>query len=277
MSACLYEIVPIASVLRTTTAAFALFSVTMASEPPTSAAPTDDVSISMVIAKNHFITLPEEVKEYVVKFLFCPDSSSNNTEVANTHYDILHCITHLYPKAQVFDNFRKTMKEFPLLKTFDADIHHFKLQFVKANPNKEHNAIYLTFHHIQSSVSISKIQKNSKVAELLSKQNTRLTVHLWKEDKTQIMNLGFYVNVDPSNVTKEYFEEHIRTKISECTCCDKKIPKFHSGFSSPFVIEEGGTRTSTKAYDLQCKQSNAKDLITLLQETYKTDPQFVFH
>ena len=43
------------------------------------------------------------------------------------------------------------------------------------------------------------------------------------------------------------------------------------------MIEEGGTRTSTKAYDLQCKQSDAKDLITLLQETYKTDPQFVFH
>ena len=43
------------------------------------------------------------------------------------------------------------------------------------------------------------------------------------------------------------------------------------------MIKEGGTRTSTKAYDLQCKQSDAKDLITLLQDTYKTDPQFVFH
>ena len=170
------------------------------------------------------------------------------------------------------------MKEFPLLKTFDAYICHFKLQFVKANPNKKWNAIYLTFHRIQSSVSISKIRKNSEVAELLSKQNTHPTVHLWKEDETQITNLGFYVKVDPSNITKEYFEERIHMKISECTCRDKKkIPKFHCGFSSPFVIEEGDTRTSTKAYDLQCKQSDAKDLITLLQETYKTDPQFVFH
>ena len=83
-------------------AAFALFSVTMASELPTSAAPTDDVSVSMVIAENRFITSPDEVKEYVVKFLFRPDSSSKNTEVAKTHYDILHCITHLYPEAQVF-------------------------------------------------------------------------------------------------------------------------------------------------------------------------------
>ena len=98
------------------------------------------------------------------------------------------------------------------------------------------------------------------------------------EDETQIANLGFYVKVDPSNVTKDHFEECIRTKISECTRHDKKkIPQFHCGFSSPFVIEEGGTRTSTKVYDLQCKQSDAKYLITLLQDTYKTNPQFVFH
>ena len=250
----------------------------MASEPPTSAAPTNDVSISMAIAKTCFITSPDKVKEYVAKFLNCPDSSSNNTEVAKTHYGILRCITHLYPDAQVFDNFGKTMKEFPLLKTFDAYIRHFKLQFVKANPNKKHNTISLTFHNIQSSVSISKIRKNFKVPELLSKQNTRLPVHLWKEDETQITNLSLYVNVDPSHATKEYFEERIRTKVSECTRHHKKkIPKFHCSFSSPFVIEEGGTRTSTKAYDLQCRQSDAKDIITLLQEPYKTDPQFVFH
>ena len=258
--------------------AFALSPATMAYEPLTSTATTDDVGVSTAMAENRFLTLHDKVKEYVVKFLFRLNTSSNNTEVAQTHYNILRCITHLYPEAQVFDNFGKTMKEFPLLKTFDAYLHHFKLQFVKANPNKKHNAIYLTFHHIRSSVSISEIPKNSEVAALLSKQNMCFTIHLWKEDETQIANLGFYIRVDPSNITKEYFEERVRTKISECTRRDKKkIPQFHCGFSSPFMIEEGGTRTSTKAYDLQCKQSDAKDLITLLQDTYKTDPQFVFH
>ena len=259
-------------------AAFALSPPTMASEPLTSTAPTDDVSASTTMAENRFLTSHDKVKEYVVKFLFRPNTSSHNTEVAQTHYNILCCITHLYPEAQVFDNFGKTMKEFPLLKTFDAYLRHFKLQFVKANPNKKRNAVYLSFHRIRSSVSISEIRKNSEVAALLSKQNTRLTVHLWKEDETQIANLGFNVKVDSSNVTKEYFEERVCTKISESTHRDKKkIPQFHCRISSPFVIEEGGTRTSTKAYDLQCKQSDAKELITLLQETYKTDPQFMFH
>ena len=136
----------------------------------------------------------------------------------------------------------------------------------------------MKFHRIRSSVSISEIRKNSEGVALLSKQNTYLTVHLWKEDKTQIANLDFYVKGDPTNVMKEFFEERIRIKISDCSRRDKKkIPQFHCGFSSPFMIEEGGTRTSTKAYDLQCKQCDAKDLITLIQDTYKTDPQFVFH
>ena len=146
---------------------------------------------------------------------------------------------------------------------------------MKANSNKKRNAIYLSFHRIHSSISISEIRKNSEVAALLSKQNTCLTVHLWKEDETQITNLGFYVKVNPSNVTKEYFEERVCTKISESTHRDKKkIPQFHCRFSSPFVIEEGGTRTSMKAYDLQCKQSDTKELITLLQENNLCSTKF---
>ena len=123
-------------------AAFTLSQATMAYDPLTSTAPTNDVSVSTIKAENRFLTLHNKVKEYVVKFMFWPNNSSHNTEVAQTHYNILHCITHLYPEAQVFNNFGKTMKEFPLLKTFDAYLHHFKLQFVKANPNKKRNALF---------------------------------------------------------------------------------------------------------------------------------------
>ena len=172
-------------------AAFALSPPTMAYDPLTSTAPTGDVSVSTTMAENCFLTSHDEVKDDVVKLLFRPNTSSHNTKVAQTHYNILCCMTHLYPEAQVFDNFGKTLKEFPLLKTFVAYLCHFKLQFGKANPNKKCNAIYLSFHRICSSISISKIRKNSEVVALLSKQNTCLTVHLWKEDETQIANLGF--------------------------------------------------------------------------------------
>ena len=113
------------------------------------------------------------------------------------------------------------MKEFPLLKTFDAYLRHFKLQFVKANPNKKHNAIYFTFHRIGSSISISEICKNSEVMALLSKQNMRLIIHLWKEDKTQIVNLGFYAKVDPSNV-RILRRTHSHENLSEYSSRQKR-------------------------------------------------------
>ena len=118
-------------------AAFALSPMTMANNPLTSTAPTNDVSISMTLAEKHFLTSHDEVKEYVVKFFSQLNTSSHNIEMVHTHYNILCCITHLYPDTQVFDNFGKTMKEFPLIKTFDAYLRHFKLQFIKANPNKK--------------------------------------------------------------------------------------------------------------------------------------------
>ena len=129
----------------------------MAYKPLTSTATNDKCQHLHGHGRELFLTLHDEVKEYVVKFLFRPNTSSNNTEVVQTHYNILHCIAHLYPETQVFDNLGKTMKEFPLLKTFNAYLCHFKLQFVKANPNMKCKAIYLMFHHIQSSVSISEI------------------------------------------------------------------------------------------------------------------------
>ena len=231
------------------TSAIALSPHTMAYVPLTSTALPDNESISTTMAENHFLTLHDEVKEYVVKFMFQPNTSSQNTKMAQTlrHTPLHHSSL---PRSTNVRQLLENHERIPLLKTFDAYLRHFKFQFVKANSNNKSYAIYLAFHRIRSSLSISEIHKNLEVAAILSKQNTCLTVHLWKEAETQITNLGFYVIVDPSIVTKEYFEERVHMKISKSTRRDKKkIPQFHCGFSSSFVIEEGGTRTSTKAYN----------------------------
>ena len=51
-------------------AAFTLSPMTMAYDPLTSIAPTNDFSVSMTNVENCFLTSHDEVKEYVVKFLF---------------------------------------------------------------------------------------------------------------------------------------------------------------------------------------------------------------
>ena len=53
--------------------------------------------------------------------------------------------------------------------------------------------------------------------------------------------------------------------------------KFKCGCLSLFVINNDRTQIVTKAHSLQCHQHDVKDLIKLLQNTYKSDPCFVFH
>ncbi|KAL7574196.1 hypothetical protein ACA910_014871 [Epithemia clementina (nom. ined.)] len=238
----------------------------------------DDRSESTNVIINRTIDQRGEVKEYVVKFLFKPTASGKNTEVASTHFAVLQAIQEIYPETTIFDNFGNTLSKIQALKSYDAYLRHFKLQYVKPNETKKRGAIYMCFHRIRSSVPISEIRRHSTIATLLSKVNTRLTVHQWSEDDTRISTLGFHVGVDPSNFLKEHFEEKVRSQISQATGRAKKhIPRFQCGFSSPFFVDAHGHRTSTKSYDIQCRQKDAKDLIQLLRQTYHNSPTFVFH
>ena len=133
-------------------------------------------------------------------------------------------------------------------------------------------------HRIISPVSISESRRHSTVADLLKQVNTRLTTHKWSEDDTRISNLGFHVNVDPSNFLSEEFEESVRQTIRSKTNKPlNNIPRFQCVYTSPFVFREDGTRISTKSYDIQCRQQDAKEMLELLKTTYKDDPSFIFH
>lgn len=240
----------------------------------------DEISIATVAADNCSTTTRTETKEYVVKFLFRPSNDNTNAHVAKTHYTILRAISQIYSDTPltIFDNFGRTMASFPALKSYDAYMRHFKLHYVKGNETKRRKPIYLVYHRIHSSVPLSEIRRNEVIFTLLRKVNTIMTTHMWKEDETHISNLGFHVGVDPSNFIKEYFEERIRNQISQATKRSKdKIPRFQCCYSSPRTIDDYGDRISTKTYDLQCNQKDAKLLINLLKQTYTTNPSFIFH
>ena len=138
---------------------------------------------------------------------------------------------------------------------------------------------YYALHRIRSKIPISEIRKHADVASRLSKVKGRMTLHPWSEDDLRISNLGFFVGIDPSNVLNEEMVESIHKQIFRETNISKnKIPKFMCGFSTQFVIDdETKLRTSTKAYDIQCRQDNAKTLIEILQRTYMRSPNFIFH
>ena len=238
----------------------------------------DDSSVATAEAENRNITYTKETKEYVAKFMFKPKNEGSNSEVADTHYKILKSIKDIYPDVKIYDNYNVELNKFPAMKNYAEYLRHFNLQFVKQNDKKNRKPLYLCFHRIVTPVSLSEIRRHTLIATLLSKVNTNMTTHLWKEDETRIANLGFHVGVDPSNHLKEDFENTVRTKIASITHKNiKKIPRFQCAFTSPFLIDENGNKTSSKSYDIQCRQQDAAELIKLLQLTYQTNPTFIFH
>jgi hypothetical protein len=238
----------------------------------------DDISVATATAENRNIVYTKEPKEYVAKFVFKPKNSETNTEVAKTHYKLLQAIKEIYPDVKIFDSYNEEINKFPTLKSYAEYLRHFNLQFVKQNEKKNRKSLYLCFHRIITPVSLSEIRRHTIIATLLSKVNTQLTTHLWKEDETRIANLGFHVGVDPSNHLKEDFENSIRKKIAAVTNRNiKNIPHFQCAFTSPYLMDENGNKTSSKSYDIQCRQQDAAELIKLLQQTYQVNPTFIFH
>ena len=238
----------------------------------------DNTSVATDTAENRNISYANEPKEYIAIFLFQPKNSGNNTDVAQTHYKILQEIKSIYPEVQVFDNYNEEINEFPPLKNYAEYLRHFNLQFVKHNEKKNRKSLYLCFHRIVTPISLGEIRRHTVISSLLRKVNTRLTTHLWKEDETRIANLGFHVGVDPTNFVKEDLEHTVRQKIAEKTQKNiKNIPRFQCAFTSPYLIDSDGNHTSSKSYDIQCKQQDAAELIKLLQKTYQEKPTFIFH
>ena len=239
----------------------------------------DDISVVTASAENRYIQPSSEKKEYVIKFLFRPKKEGDNTEVARTHFAILKTINENYnDTTDIFDNFGQKMIKFSALKSYDQYLRHYKLQYVKGNPHKNRPPIYLVFHRINSSVSISELRKHTVISALLQKVNTRMSTHIWLEDETRISNIGFFVTIDPGNKLKVQSEEDIKKEISAATGRPiKKIPRFQCVFSSPYQMQDDGSKVATKSYDLQCRQQDAKDIVKILHATYKDNPKFIFH
>lgn len=252
----------------------------MAPPPNISNHLSDEISIATATADNRPQATNDDLREYVVKFLFRPSNDKSNTHVAKTHHTILRAMHQIYAESnlKIFDNYGRSIDSFPTPKSYEGYLQHYKLHYVKGNPEKHRKPIYLVFHRIHSPVPLSELHRNEIISDLLRKVNTTMQLHHWNKDEPNIANLRFHVGVDPSNFLKEYFEERIRNLISQVTKRPKtKIPRFQCCYSSPFLIDEYGSQIATKSYDLQCQQQDAQLLLKMIQQTFAKNPSFILH
>ena len=231
-----------------------------------------------VTAVYHPIPYEGEEKEYTIKFVFSPDDDKNKS-IALLHYNILYSISQVFPEVKIYDN-RGTKLNKKKLESFtavSAYLRHFDLHYSKGNEKKGRKPMYIVIHRFLSKISISEIRRHDSVHEKLRLGKAKMTQHLWNENETRISNLGFFVGYDPSNIpADEMVESVILEIIAKTNKARKKIPKFKCNYSSPF-FKHGDDEYKTKAFNLQCRQHDAKDLLELLQQTYVEDPKFIFH
>ena len=169
-------------------------------------------------------------------------------------------------------------KRLDSIKNYNEYKRSFNLHYSKGNKIKHRTPIYIVIHRITSKIPIGEIRRHTAIASLLSKIRARMNVHQWTEDDVCISNLGFFVGFNPSNILSDQMTKLVKSRICQVTGIEKKkIPKFTCGLASPFTINRHGRRISTRAFDVQCRQKDARTLIRLMQQSYTDDASFVFH
>jgi hypothetical protein len=85
--------------------------------------------------------------------------------------------------------------------------------------------------------------------------------HPWTKAITDIVLLGFLVNIDPVNHPKDFVGDKIKAKFEkEANRADHQIPSFKVVMSSPSHTQDD-YRLWTKSYHLQVERENAKTMI----------------
>ena len=238
----------------------------------------DDRSVATEVRANEIIIPNTNVNEYTIEFNFAPRSDKANNFVARCHYDLLHLMKRTFADIELFDNNGNSINFRKQMKTFKEHATRFKLHYLRGNEKKQRSNIFLIFHRIQTALSVNEIRQHHDIQQFLMNNNIKINDHEWDETETRISNLGFLVKIDPSNYLRSEFENVLRGKIATATKLPiTKIPKFKCRYSSPFLYLNDNRRLSTKAYNLEVPQDNAKAMIKMLKTTFAKDPYFVFH
>ncbi|TAD88425.1 MAG: hypothetical protein EAY75_05425, partial [Bacteroidetes bacterium] len=120
----------------------------------------------------------------------------------------------IFPSVKIFDNHGEHIKDFSAFHSTEDYESHFNLHFRKGNTQKRRDSVYSIYHRLHTPIPIRDIRNHRKLQNLLKHHNTRMTLHAWNEDEHDIVNLGFFVNVDPTNFLREDFEEFVGTTIA---------------------------------------------------------------
>ena len=215
--------------------------------------------------------------EKCVKFTFRVADDDEASSVAMGHFLVLKAIYDAFgDEVRIYNNQNERLTKFKL-PSHVAYMRHFTMHHRQQNQRLKRKATYQVFHRFQTSVSLSSIRKQQQVRDLLATYHGNLSFHAWTEDVTDVVSLGFFTGVDPTNFLSHDYESCITTEICAGTGKKGGIPNFKVIMSSPSANLDARTRLRTKSYDLQVQRKDAKRMSDVLQDAYKSNPKFIFY
>jgi hypothetical protein len=165
-----------------------------------------------------------------IKFLFRVATNKEASTVAQGHFHILKAINDAFGSEVIItDNANKRVTEFKLT-GFPEYQRKFKVHHGQGNDKQQRKRkpSYTVIHHVYTSISLTTIRKQAQVSQYLRMYKGSMMYHQWTEDITDIVSLGFLVNIDPVNHPKDSVEDKIKTKFQkEARCADHQIPTYY--------------------------------------------------
>jgi hypothetical protein len=231
-----------------------------------------------VMGANSTFQAPK-MTEKCIKFVFRVNNNEEASTVAQGHFQILKAINDAFGSEVIItDNANEQVTTFKLT-GFPEYQRKFKIHHRQGNDKQQRKRkpSYTVIHRIYTSISLTTIRKQAQVSQYLRMYKGSMMYHPWTEDVTDIVSLGFLVNIDPVNHPKEFVEEKIKAKFKkEAKCADHQIPTFKVVMSSPSHTQDD-QRLWTKSYDLQVERKNAKPMIRIIKQAYAVSKDFIFY
>jgi hypothetical protein len=246
---------------------------------PSEPAPTtsDDASQATLNIRITSVVKPDPFIEKCIKFTFRVADNDEASSVSMGHFLVLKAIYDAFgDEVRIYNNQNERLHKFKL-PSHVAYMRHFTMRHRQQNQRLKRKATYQVFHRIQTTVALSSIRKQQQVRDLLTTYHGNLSFHAWSEDVTDVVSLGFFTGVDPTNYLSQDYESSISTELMHGIGARGGIPKFKVIMSSPSANLSVKTRLRTKSYDLQVERKDAKAMSDILQKTYHDKPKFIFY
>ena len=242
--------------------------------PPTMLPPPAQIDVSR--------PTPRVMREIVLKWTF---KSSDETTVQMAHAMTLRAIARNFTNTEVQIFSKVTGLTIRNQELFDPEFpttkyrNYFRMvptSFRRKKDGTTPPKKYSVYHRIHTTFSLRELKQTHAVMDSLQEHQCHFSEHLWREDVTNVKDVGWFISYNPKYGMCEQMVAGVRRTLSEkAHVRETDLPPFKI-YKTTIVHTYGRTRYVTYAYALQCLGRDAEYLMSCLMAAYDEEAKFVY-